>query len=76
MSSIDLSNPGVLRNFLLSQAREGNGEFTEKENVVVFKDKIGLETVVSDEFRQYLPKKKGGRPKKEVEDVNEEPPTT
>lgn len=58
MSSIDLNNPGVLRNFLLGQMKEGNGEFYEREKVVVFKDVAGNEYVVSDEFKEFLPKKK------------------
>lgn len=60
MSSIDLSNSKVLKNFLLGQMREGNGEFTLKEKVLVFRDKAGNEYVCPDEML------------KEVEVVNKE----
>ena len=58
MSSIDLTNPKVLRSFLLNQMKEGKGEFYEKEKVVAFKDLNGNEFIVPDEFKQYLKKKK------------------
>ena len=50
MSSIDLSNKSVLKNFLLTQMREGNGEFYYKEKVLVFKDFNGNEYVAPDEI--------------------------
>ena len=49
MSSIDLTNPQVLRNFTIAQMREGKGEFTWKEKVLVFKGFDGSEYVVPED---------------------------
>lgn len=49
MSSIDLTNPQVLRNFTLTQMREGKGEFSWKEKVLVFKGFDGSEYVVPED---------------------------
>lgn len=49
MSSIDLTNPQVLRNYTLSQMREGKGEFSWKERVLVFKGLDGSEYVVPED---------------------------
>ena len=50
MSSIDLSNPKVLRNYLLCQMREGRGTFYVKEKVLAFRDVNGNEIIVPDEY--------------------------
>lgn len=49
MSSINLSNPKVLKNYLLCQAQEGKGKFSVKEKVVIFVNNEGLETIVPDD---------------------------
>ncbi len=50
MSSIDLSNPKVLGNFIKGLMREGHGEFLHLENVVVFKDANNNQYVVPQEI--------------------------
>jgi hypothetical protein len=50
MSSIDLSNPKVLRNYLLAQIQEGRGNFHIRERVLVFRDVNGNEVVVPEEY--------------------------
>lgn len=52
MSSVDLKNPKVMRNYLMSQASEGNGTFELKQNVVIFKNKEGQEMIVPDEMQE------------------------
>ena len=54
MSSIDLSNSQVLRNFLLCQAREGKGKLFEKEKVLCFKNEAGLEYIIPDEYAEEI----------------------
>ena len=45
MSSIDLKDPQVLANHLRAQVKEGKGEFEVRDNVVVFINKDGGETI-------------------------------
>ena len=54
MSSIDLSNPKVLRNYLLTQMQEGKGKLLYREKVLIFKDNAGNEVVAPAEFVQDL----------------------
>lgn len=49
MSSIDLSNPQVLKNWLIAQMKEGKGEFLYKEKVLVFRSPDGSEYVAPKE---------------------------
>lgn len=49
MSSIDFSNPQVLKNFLLCQMREGKGNFIFKQKVLIFRDNSGNEYVAPEE---------------------------
>jgi len=50
MSSIDFSNPQVLKNFLLCQMREEKGEFSFREKVLVFRDHNGNEFLAPKEI--------------------------
>lgn len=54
MSSVDFSNPQVLRNYLLSRMEEGNGVFEEVHNVVVFKDSNGDSFIAPPEMVEKL----------------------
>jgi len=54
MSSIDLSNPGVLKNFLISQMKENKGEFVYREKVLLFKDNMGNEFIAPEEILKDL----------------------
>lgn len=72
MSTPDYSNPQVLKNFLLSQMKEGKGEFLEKKDVLVFRDEVGNEYVAPDEVREYLDAQKAEELQAQ-ESVAEEP---
>lgn len=50
MSSIDLSNPNVLKNFINGLIREGKGTFVHQENVIIFKDINNNQYVVPQEI--------------------------
>lgn len=52
MSSIDLTNSQVLKNYILGQMRESKGEFHIKEKVLVFREKNGAEFVVPEELEK------------------------
>jgi hypothetical protein len=54
MSSIDLGNPQVLKNWLLCQMREGKGEFVYKEKVLVFRTADGSEYVAPPEISKDI----------------------
>lgn len=54
MSSIDLTNPQVLRNFLLSRMEEGKGTFSYREKVLVFNDEFGGQIVAPPETEERL----------------------
>lgn len=54
---IDLSNPQVLRNHLITKMKEGKGEFYEKK-VLVFKNEDGMEFIAPDEVVEHLKKLK------------------
>jgi hypothetical protein len=54
MSSIDLTNPQVLKNYLKSLMREGKGEFSVKNNVVVFKDIYGSEYIAPQDILKEM----------------------
>lgn len=81
---IDLTNSKVLKNHLLSEAKEGRGKFTYKKEVIVFKNNQGLETVLPDDVAEDV-KKLGvfiaesepvEKPKKKVVEAKVEEPTT
>lgn len=57
MSSIDLTNAQVLRNYLISRMKEGKGKFVYREKVLVFKDKTGTEMIAPEEVLEHLEKK-------------------
>ena len=61
---LNLSNPGVLANFLRTRMREGNGKIVEKEKVAVFIDDVYGEHVVPAEMVEEV--------KVKVEKVKEE----
>lgn len=71
MSSIDMQNPKVLKNFLTNQAKEGKGTFFVKEKVICFRNKEGLEFIVPDEVPQEIVDKYLGK-KEEVKEETEE----
>jgi hypothetical protein len=50
MSSIDLTNPKVLKTYLTTQAQEGKGKFYIKTQVVCFKNEEGFEFIVPDDL--------------------------
>jgi hypothetical protein len=54
MSSIDLTNEQVRRNFLRSQMKEGKGEFVVREKVVVFQGNDGSEYVAPESLVSEL----------------------
>jgi len=60
MSGIDLSNPKVLQNHLLAQAKEGKGTFSLKKDVVIFKGELGAEIIVPGELADQKRAELGG----------------
>ena len=54
MSSIDLSNQKVLRNYLKTQMNEEKGELVYREKVLIFRDNAGNEMVAPDDFVKDL----------------------
>lgn len=69
MSDIDLSNPKVLKNYLLGMMREGRGNFSFREKVLVFRDVNGNEYLAPEELL-----KETDVVKKETEEVLIEAP--
>jgi len=77
MGNVDFSNPQVYKNWMVSQAKEGRGSFSRRDNVLVFVDKYGTESILPDGVVEEL--EKGGvvepaeAPEAEVEEVAPEP---
>ena len=58
MSTIDLSNPKVLRNYSLAQAREGKGKLYIRPEALCFKsDQNGMEFVIPEDCKEEFLKK-------------------
>lgn len=74
MSSIDLSNPQVLKNWLIGQMKEGRGEFCYKEKVLVFRMKDGSEYIAPEEVLKEVEVVKKGTEEKLIETPEEPTP--
>ena len=57
MSSIDLGNPKVLKNFIRTRMSEANGEVIEKEKVAIFKDEVFGEFLIPEDMEVDVKKK-------------------
>jgi len=71
MSSINLGDTQVLKNFVKNQIKELKGKIVEKEKVLVFVDTAGNEFVVPDDIREEVEikiekKKQEAKPKVEI----------
>ena len=50
----DLSNPQVLKNWLKSQMKEGNGKFVHKKDVLIFRMEDGSEFIAPPEILKEI----------------------
>lgn len=62
---MDLSNPQVLKNHLISQMKEGKGSFREK-TVTVFTSEDGMEFIAPQEVVDFLKTQQEAKPVKKA----------
>lgn len=73
MSSIDLSNPKVLKNFIKSQANEERGEFEYRDDVLVFTDNDGNQFVAPEDLKDEIKIKAKRKKAEKLEPKDSEP---
>ena len=72
MSSIDLSNPKVLKNYIKSQVNEERGDFEYRDDVLIFVDNDGNQFVAPEDIKDEIKIKakiKRSTPAKDAEEA-------